>query len=277
MKVNTNLLIFLFVLDDGILQYLCFDAEEMHAQIQDTEKSNLRNRTLNKPSNNSTDVVNNTVVEKSFTPTLTLSDDTSVGVEDKAKMYTLSEQTETWIPDEPPRKVPLSIIITASGVAVGIVLFLCISFYFHNAQLNKKAERLSMTLFVAQQPRIEQEDVENSTSLKVPLVTTNLLPPQQNKCLPRNSSSPAGFPRNVSSQSINGFPRNSSCHNVNSFIQRENQSLNVRNFRDPDLFGQQRKSTISLGLPSRGSALSAYTDQEIANQSAKRKHSVFIL
>lgn len=166
------------------------------------------------------------------------------------------EQTSPWIPNEPPRKLPLSIIIAGPTAAVSIMLFLCIAFYFHNAQLNKKAERLSFSLYMIEEPSIDVSIPGQKSSPSVPVITTNGLPSVQTMpYLPRNCSSP----------SINGtLPRNYSV-------------ISMGTYRDTDKFSQQRKSTVSLGLPPRSTALSAYTDQEIAKQSSKRKHSVFIL
>lgn len=52
----------------------------------------------------------------------------------------------------------------------------------------------------------------------------------------------------------------------------------VRLSRGSYILNHARKPTVpSLGLPSRGSNMSAYSDQEVINQSTKRKHSIFIL
>lgn len=49
---------------------------------------------------------------------------------------------------EPKKDLPLALIIAGPTAAVSIFIFLCIAYYFHNAQLNRKAKRLSITLYV---------------------------------------------------------------------------------------------------------------------------------
>lgn len=49
---------------------------------------------------------------------------------------------------EPKKDLPLALIIAGPTAAVSIFIFLCIAYYFHNAQLNRKAKRLSVTLYV---------------------------------------------------------------------------------------------------------------------------------
>ena len=46
------------------------------------------------------------------------------------------------------KELPVALIIAVPTTAVSIFLFLCVSYYFHNAQLNRKAKRLSRSLYV---------------------------------------------------------------------------------------------------------------------------------
>lgn len=231
----------------------------------------------------------------------------NVTVADKS----VSDILEPPIPGEPVSKLPLSIIITAPAVAAGIMLFLCIAFYFHNLQLNKKAQRISLTLIVAQQTPSKENIKKQRSASSLPPVssfrTSSLQydrPSRNNSIqtlngfLPRNNSAvtfhslrdpavlsqqnnAATLPR-ITSKGMStlqnvSLPRNHSYQNVNWTLPRNCSAVNFRNARDSELIPQHRRSIISLGLPSRGSTLSAYADQEIAYQSAKRKHSIFIL
>lgn len=47
------------------------------------------------------------------------------------------------------KELPLAMIIAGPTAAVSICIFLCIAYYFHNAQLNSRAKRLSITLYVS--------------------------------------------------------------------------------------------------------------------------------
>ena len=50
--------------------------------------------------------------------------------------------------EKPKKELPVALIIAGPTAAVSIFIFLCVAYYFHNAQLNKKAKRLSVTLYV---------------------------------------------------------------------------------------------------------------------------------
>jgi hypothetical protein len=68
------------------------------------------------------------------------------------------------------RELPMALIIAGPTAAASIFIFLCVAYYFHNAQLNRKAKRLSATLFVPQ-------DVNSlSSNCSSP---TGVLPPSQ--------------------------------------------------------------------------------------------------
>lgn len=161
-----------------------------------------------------------------------------------------------WIPDDPDKELPFTIIVAGPTAAFFIIIFLCVAFYFHNLQLNKKAHKLSFTMYVTadQTPGLNIEGSETGSSPSAMINDNGLTSAScQNLRLKRDSSA----------QSLR--------------MSRENSTLSMRLSRDGEMFTPQRKSTVSLGLPSRGSTLSAFSDQEVVNQSSKRKHSIFIL
>lgn len=307
------LYLFLFLLIRKVLQCKCQDLEI--SGLDKTSTSKTLTTTSLSPLINKTQGYNlkqdeniEKVMKRSQVSTVSvLENGENVTVTDKS----VSDVLEPSIPGEPISKLPLSIIITAPSVAAGITLFLCIAFYFHNLQLNKKAQRISLTLIVAQQTPSKQNIKEHRSASSLPPVSSfrtsslqydrpsrNNSIQTMNGFLPRNNSAvtfhslrdPAflyqqntasTLPRITSKgmstlQNVN-LPRNNSYQNVNWTLPRNCSAANFRNARDMELIPQHRRSIISLGLPSRGSTLSAYADQEIAYQSAKRKHSIFIL
>ena len=94
--------------------------------------------------------VNNSVKNGSVSQHLRISKDNST------KGQTENESRDNFqisdIHHHREKELPLTIIIVGPAAAVGICLFLCIAFYFHNMQLNNQAKRLSITLNVPPQP-----------------------------------------------------------------------------------------------------------------------------
>lgn len=64
-------------------------------------------------------------------------------------------------------KGPVRIIIVGPVATVSIIIFLCIAYYFHNAQLNRKAKRLSMTLYVRSSLHLD-DNINNCDALFTP-------------------------------------------------------------------------------------------------------------
>ena len=48
----------------------------------------------------------------------------------------------------PKKELPLAMIVAGPAAAVGIMIFLCATYYWHTVQLDRQAKRLSITLFV---------------------------------------------------------------------------------------------------------------------------------
>jgi hypothetical protein len=63
---------------------------------------------------------------------------------------TSGAQTSPSTYEQSKRNLPVAMIIAGPTAAASIFIFLCVAYYFHNAQLNRKAECLSVTLFVPQ-------------------------------------------------------------------------------------------------------------------------------
>ena len=157
-----------------------------------------------------------------------------------------STETMDQFPPPPRKELPMAMIIAGPAAAVSIFLFLCIAYYFHNLQLNKKVKRLSITLYVTPDPSTESSNCDSSNGHAR---TTH-------KLVPAPSPSP------VSSRGSG--PRTHS--------------------RDNDIFSNTRRKSImppsSLGVPNmnkRGSNWSAIADKEILTLSAPRRHSTFII
>lgn len=179
-------------------------------------------------------------------------------------------QQMTWTPEEPEKELPFAIIVAGPTAAFIVIVFLCVAFYFHNVQLNKNAHKISLTLYV--EPEENSDTGEDDIITPLPLSTANQLP-----IVPGNiTSSPsnARLSRNLSTVSVR-MSRDNSFQTVR--LTREPSSQNMRLVKDSDIMPSPKKSTVSLGLPSRGSILSAFADQEIVNQSLKRKHSIFFI
>lgn len=168
------------------------------------------------------------------------------------KTSNVSNAKLPWTPDDPPKELPFAIIVAGPTAAFFVIIFLCVAFYFHNVQLNKKAQKMSYTMYVS--PDLSSGLNTDDTA------TPNLL------LIHSNESSSASNLR---------VHRDSSAQNTR--MSRDGSALSIRLSRDSDIAIPQRKSTVSLGLPSRGSTLSAFSDQEVVHQSSKRKHSIFIL
>lgn len=307
-----------FLLNYGFLHYLCEDIAEITSLSKSGNSSSPGYINLTISSTESKSPLGENVKKnvESLGNVIKRSRESTSGFvreDDENKMTDApgSEQVQPWFPDERPRKLPLSIIITAPTVAVCIMLFLCFAFYFHNAQLNKKAEKISLTLLVKQQTEREENAFEDNTipslihvpsygrsSLQTERLSRDSSIQNLNGLLPRNYSTvsfrtsrdpdffyqqnyastlPRTASRGMATIPNVRLPRNSSSQNFSWTLPMNNSAVNFRNLREPDLGSQQRRSIISLGLPTKGSTLSAYADQEIAYQSAKRKHSVFIL
>jgi hypothetical protein len=167
-----------------------------------------------------------------------------------------------WNPEYPERRLPLAIIIAGPSAAIFVFLFLCIAFYFHNLQLNQKAARLSLTVYVTQDTGFDPDESEQDLPVVTKIETT---PPEV-----------VQLTRNLSVQSLRLSIDNSAQPPLH--LARENSTQSMRLSIGSELFLPPRKSAMSLGLPSRGSTLSAFADQEIVNQSAKRKkHSIFFI
>lgn len=167
-----------------------------------------------------------------------------------------------WTSESPEKELPLALIIAGPTAAVFVFLFLCIAFYFHNLQLNQKAAQLSLTLYVTQDSGSETVDGEP----ELPVVTKIETTPTEL----------VNITRKFSVQSLRLSIDNSAQPPLH--LARENSSQSMRRSMDSELFLPPRKNAISQGLPSRGSTLSAFADQEIVNQSAKRKkHSIFFI
>jgi hypothetical protein len=65
-----------------------------------------------------------------------------------SEQNTSDVQTSPSTYEKPKRELPLAMIIAGPTAVASIFIILCVAYYFHNAQLNKNGERLSMTLFV---------------------------------------------------------------------------------------------------------------------------------
>lgn len=162
------------------------------------------------------------------------------------KVRRTTESTETF-PPEPKKELPMAMIIAGPAAAISIFLFLCIAYYFHNLQLNKKVKRLSITLYVTPDPSTESSNCDSNNGHA-----------RTHRLVPAPSPSPVPF---------GGESRHHS---------RESDIFNG--------FSSQRRKSImpppTLGVPNmnkRGSNWSALADQEILNLSAPRRHSTFIL
>ncbi|KAL4224754.1 hypothetical protein ACF0H5_015451 [Mactra antiquata] len=135
------------------------------------------------------------------------------------------------------KELPLRIIIAGPTAAVSIAVFLCVAYYFHNAQLNKKAKRLSITLYV--NPTVRANSATSAIS-----VYNN----------PARRQSVPGLPRNQRSfQDFTSMPPS----------RKSIVSLHGMSGPPPNLY-HKRISSFSM-------------DQEILTLSAPRRHSTFII
>ncbi|KAL4224752.1 hypothetical protein ACF0H5_015449 [Mactra antiquata] len=165
----------------------------------------------------------------------------------------------TGLPYQPKKNQHLTIIIVGGTAAVSIALFLCIAYYFHNAQLNKKAKRLSFTIYVSPEPSSDSIVSDPPRLTRVPKSIPNS--PRPSLRLSREASPAPRFSREAS---------------PNAWLAVDNG----------DVFSQRRKSTLTantLSIPSniqgkRGSQnWNAFADHEILTLSAPRRHSTFII
>lgn len=191
-----------------------------------------------------------------FASNITLNESLFINQTNVTKGSHNTSAQKPWVPDDPEKELPFTIIVAGPTAAFFIIIFLCVAFYFHNLQLNKKAHKLSFTMYVTadQTPGLNREGSETG-SFRSAMVNTN--------GLTSASCQNLRLQRDPSAQSLR--------------MSRENSTLSMRLSRDGEMFTPPRRSTVSLGLPSRGSTLSAFSDQEVVNQSSKRKHSIFIL
>ena len=58
----------------------------------------------------------------------------------------------------PKKELPLGMIIAGPAAAVGIMIFLCATYYWHTVQLDRQAKRLSITLFVTPDDKTKDSD-----------------------------------------------------------------------------------------------------------------------
>lgn len=139
---------------------------------------------------------------------------------------------------ERKKELPLKIIIAGPTAAVSIAVFLCVAYYFHNAQLNKTAKRLSITLYV--NPTVRSNSVVSTT----PPVNFN----------PVRRQSMAGFPRN-----------HRSYQDIVPMAPRRKSTMSLHGGTGPPAnLHSKRISSFSV-------------DQEILTLSAPRRHSTFII
>ena len=156
---------------------------------------------------------------------------------------------------EPKRELPMAIIIAGPAAAAGIFLFLCVAYYFHNAQLNEKAKRLSYTLYISPEASTETTKCDTYTvAPTTPRTPQNLTPASRPKSPPLTP-----FGRQHS--------RDSSASIKSTNSQRRKSTLTVPSINVPG----------GSPMGKRGSNWSALADQEILILSAPRRHSTFII
>ncbi|XP_045159636.2 uncharacterized protein LOC123525029 [Mercenaria mercenaria] len=242
-----TVLLFLSVFKVIVQQCICTDNSEGFNTTWNKENSYIENYLNGSEMPSQSYDVQETNFSKSYNETKILNKTLSIPVN------ITRGWKEPWKPTYPEKQLPFVIIVVGPTAAFTIILFLCVSFYFHNLQLNRKAQKLSLTLYVTPDSNsLTREDDEIALPV-LPIVNIN------------GSTSPK-------------TPHLSRELSVNSMrLSRENSVQSMRLSRDIEVFCTQKKSTISLGLPSRGSTLSAFADQKIVNESAKRKRSIFIL
>lgn len=211
--------------------------EELH-------KTMIMTKRFNGSLDNKTDVINNHTYTVNNSNVID-NDEHNEGVTD--------------IPYQPRKKKHLTIIIVGPTAAVSIALFLCIAYYFHNAQLNRKAKRLSFTIYVSPEPSSDSVISDTPRVTRVP------------KSVPNSPRASVRLSREASP-----VPRLSRETSPNAWLGVDNA----------DVYGPRRKSTLTvntLSVPSsiqskRGSHnWNAFADHEILTLSAPRRHSTFII
>ncbi|KAL4224756.1 hypothetical protein ACF0H5_015453 [Mactra antiquata] len=112
--------------------------------------------------NASSELIKNRSADFNLTETANRSNDKMAELVDALNSATLKN-----------RQLPVNIIIAGPVVTVFIVIFLCISYYFHNSQLNKKARQIQLTLHDAADVSLnyEKDDEINSVELSAILET----------------------------------------------------------------------------------------------------------
>ena len=96
--------------------------------------------------------------------------DTKTGNNDTAKaVKDMTNSSLDYVIFPPRRELPLAMIIAGPVAAISILLFLCVTYYWHTVQLDKQAKRLSITLFVRPDNKENDGDARASTQKLVPI------------------------------------------------------------------------------------------------------------
>lgn len=94
----------------------------------------------------------------------------------------------------PKRELPLAMIIAGPAAAVGIMLFLCVSYYWHTVQLDRQAKRLSITLFVTPDSKEKNGDPPTRTQKLVPSKSKHFREPEFNPVYSQRRKSTLSVP-----------------------------------------------------------------------------------
>ena len=127
-----------------------------------TSESDLKTNYMTNKSmtQNSIVVVKSRVVDKESNSTY----DLGYNVTKTSDNDTLNEETgeinssKEYLTFTPKKELPLGMIIAGPAAAVGIMIFLCATYYWHTVQLDRQAKRLSITLFVT--PDDKTKDID---------------------------------------------------------------------------------------------------------------------
>ena len=135
-----------------------------------------------------TDKYNNTKVDLANNVT-EISDNHKTGDNDttKAIQYTANSSVD-YLSFTSKRELPMAMIIAGPVAAVSIMLFLCVSYYWHTVQLDNQAKRLSITLYVTPDGKEKNGDLPVRPQKLVPSKSKHFRDPDFNMYSQRRKS-----------------------------------------------------------------------------------------
>ena len=146
---------------------------------------------------NSIAVVKHRVVDEESNFTYDLADNVTTTSDNNTSKEEIAEinSSKEYLTFTPKKELPLAMIIAGPAAAVGIMIFLCATYYWHTVQLDRQAKRLSITLFVT--PDEKAKDGDTPTSSR-----TQRLVPSKSKPLLNNEFSAVYSQRRKSTLSV---------------------------------------------------------------------------